>query len=236
MLFNIKNKEIFNLRKNIKIKSKENNKLDKITLNILDYKIRQLIINDKTLLSNIQDLIKTFLCFKNKNDELSIICINLIYYKMKELNKKLKIIENKKISKVLNKNVTLQDIYDLSYKYINNDKNDEIYTYKIINKNEINKNNLEESLKNNIEINKLYIFYINKNDIENIKYNLNKDNYILIKIKFKCNKPLFFNEILNKLDNDEIFKNINHYFKNELIDILTNDYEIYNLNEIKESL
>ena len=236
MLFNIKNKKIFNLRKNIKIKSKENNKLDKIALNILNYKIKQLIINDKILLSNIQDLIKTFLYFKNKNDELSIICINLIYYKMKELNKKLKIIENKKINKILNKDVTLQDIYDLSYKYINNDKNDEIYTYKIIDKNKIDKNNLEESLKNNIEINKLYMFYINKNDIENIKYSLNKDNDILIKIKFKCNKPLYFNEIINKLNNDDIFKNVKHYFENELIDILTNDYEIYNLNEIKESL
>ena len=236
MLFNIKNKKIFNLRKNIKIKSKENNKLDKIALNILNYKIKQLIINDKILLSNIQDLIKTFLYFKNKNDELSIICINLIYYKMKELNKKLKIIENKKINKILNKDVTLQDIYDLSYKYINNDKNDEIYTYKIIDKNKIDKNNLEESLKNNIEINKLYMFYINKNDIENIKYSLNKDNDILIKIKFKCNKLLYFNEIINKLNNDDIFKNVKHYFENELIDILTNDYEIYNLNEIKESL
>ena len=80
------------------------------------------------------------------------------------------------------------------------------------------------------------MFYINKNDIENIKYSLNKDNDILIKIKFKCNKPLYFNEIINKLNNDDIFKNVKHYFENELIDILTNDYEIYNLNEIKESL
>lgn len=239
MLLTIKNKEVFNSRKknNKRLKENPNDKRAKMAKGFIDFKIRERIRTEQCILSKIQKLLNAMLALKNNNDKNCKLQINIIMYKIQELNGFFTLLKCKTVDKIIDEHsVTLDGIYSLeeNKRTINN----EIFTIKLIPKDKINPLELEESLRDNITTNNVNLFFSNESSAISRKYLFDEfldKNNIVVEIKTISNTPLFLNKYINE-DINKDFRLIAYHFDNWVIDELTDNYEIINLEKIKEEL
>lgn len=233
MLYTIKNKERFKVRKNLnkKInaeKDLEKKEMYKLQKTMSNYSIKKSISIDK-------NLIKTALYFLDfyikEENNLSLIQKYILLYEMKKWNDFSKIIEAKQIKDILSEidDINLETIVNLVNPKF---KNDVVYTNIYIEKEKLDINNLEKTIKKNIKTNKYMHFYYIISKAMAGRFVPGKYNYENVVIKINTKNPVYFRDYFKK--DDENYKNMRKFIYNDVIDFLTDDYTICNLEQIKD--
>lgn len=229
MLYTIKNKEKFETLKkaNKRIQKNKNNKeiyeQEKMIKNMLVYNLKRIIKDEIKIVSKIKNIVAIM-----NNNKINEIQYKIMLYEIQRIeNEELTLITLKNLDKLFKEEITLEDIYN-DCKSNKIEHCDKLYSYQLINKENIDIFNLEQCLKNSIEINKLRIFFLEEGHAFMQQFYPGRGNYQNIIIKVKPNNPICLYNYLKDLNNDDL----KYIFKDKVIDTLIN-YEIINLREIE---